>query len=79
MSPSVTMPARFVGDTPDLNIRRRFRRLPAAVQRELQGSSGICHKRLSHVEHALIHFGQAATLSWLGNGLPLRAVDGRRS
>lgn len=79
MSSSMTMPtARFVGDHTDLSLRRRYRRLPSDVQRAL-GTSVICHKRIGHVENALVQFGPEATLSWLGNGLPLRAVDGRRS
>ena len=68
MSSSMTMPTRFVGDTTDLALRRRYRRLPSDVQRALSTSGVICHARVRQVEGALIAFGPAATLAWIARG-----------
>lgn len=73
---SIPSDPRYAGDTLGLTLRRRFRRLPEAVQAALRLTGPVCHHRLDHTEAALAHVGVPATLAWLAGGRPLNG-EGR--
>lgn len=68
---SIPHDPRYAGDTLGLTLRRRFRRLPEAVQAALRLSGPLHHHKLAHVETALAHVGAPAVVAWLAGGRPL--------